>query len=129
MIAGDQSETIQFLAQPSTHGVEAEVERAHTHISELFLAGDEAFKLKRSVRLPYADFSSVEMRLAMCEGEVDLNRRTAPQLYRGVRRISRGPEMVAMRSKSVPPRRAAARVARARSAAAGGTPSIRSIRP
>ena len=92
MIAGDQSETIRFLARPSTHGADAVVERAHTHISELFLVGDEAFKLKRAVRLPYADFSSVEIRLSLCEREVELNRRTAPLLYRRVRRITRSQE-------------------------------------
>ena len=36
-----------------------------------------------------AHFSRPETRLAVCEREVELNRRTAPMLYRGVNRITR----------------------------------------
>lgn len=88
MIVQDQTEIIEFLARPDTHGG-ATVEREETHISEVFLAGDRAFKLKRAVKLPYVDFSSPQLRFEMCEREVELNRRTAPELYRGVRRINR----------------------------------------
>ena len=37
----------------------------------------------------YVDFSTAERRLALCEREVELNRRAAPDLYLGVRRITR----------------------------------------
>ncbi len=60
-----------------------------THISVILLAGKTAFKLKRPVRLPYLDFSTSEKRLAACERELWLNRRTAPALYRRVRRVTR----------------------------------------
>ncbi|TJV72621.1 MAG: aminoglycoside phosphotransferase, partial [Mesorhizobium sp.] len=39
--------------------------------------------------LPYVDFSTPALRLAACEKEVELNSRTAPGLYLGVRRITR----------------------------------------
>jgi len=60
-----------------------------THISTILLSGTRAFKLKRALRLPYADFSTPQLRLDACESELRLNRRTAPQLYRAVRRITR----------------------------------------
>ena len=55
------------------------------------MAGETAFKLKRAVRFNYLDFSSPERRLATCEAELQLNRRTAPELYVEVRRITRDP--------------------------------------
>ncbi len=85
----DQTDVIAFLTDPETHAVAAPVERMETHISRIFLAGDRVFKLKRAVKLPYADFSTVDLRLAACRKEVELNSKTAPGLYLGVRRITR----------------------------------------
>ena len=85
----DQSRTVAFLMQPSTHGQRGPIERMETHISLIFLAGDRAYKLKRAVKLPYADFSTCALRLAACEKEIALNSKTAPDLYLGVRRINR----------------------------------------
>ena len=85
-----QSEVIAFLTDPLTHGAGADaVEVIETHISLVVLAGSRAYKLKRAVKLGYVDFSSAALRLAMCEREVELNRRAAPGLYLGVRRITR----------------------------------------
>ena len=53
------------------------------------LGRTRAFKLKRAVAFPYLDFSTPPKRLAMCEREVALNRRTAPTLYLGARRVTR----------------------------------------
>ena len=81
-----------FLADPSSYGLTDAVERIDTHISHLFLIGARVFKLKRDVHLPYLDFSTPEQRLAVCEKELRLNRRSAPELYLGVRRIIDGPD-------------------------------------
>ena len=89
MIVQDQSETIAFLERPQTHGSSGPVGREETHISEVFLAGNRAYKLKRAVKLPYADFSTPELRLHFCRREVELNSLTAPDLYLGVRTITR----------------------------------------
>lgn len=71
-------------------GIDAEqVKTITTHISVVLLAGATAFKLKRPVKLPYLDFSTPQKRLAACERELQLNRRTAPSLYRTVRRVTR----------------------------------------
>ena len=81
-----------FLAEPGTYGDVSTVEVLHTHVSSVFLAGDRALKLKRAVRLPYADFSTAEIRLAACEKEYALNAAISPELYLGVRRITRAAE-------------------------------------
>ena len=83
----DQSETIAFLNEGAGTGLS--VETVSTHISIVFLVGERALKLKRAVHLPYVDFSTPERRLAACDAELRLNRRTAPGLYRRVRRITR----------------------------------------
>ena len=83
MITEDQSAVIDFLAAAATHGGET-VRRIDTHSAVVFLAGTRALKLKRAVRYDYLDFSTIERRRIACEGEVRLNRRTAPTLYRGV---------------------------------------------
>lgn len=53
MVTEDQTDVVEFLAAPSTHGA-ATVERIDTHSAVVFLAGERAYKLKRcrSVRLP-----------------------------------------------------------------------------
>jgi uncharacterized protein len=84
----DQSAVIELLASPSTHGGAA-VERIDTHSAIVFLAGPLAWKLKRAVRFDYLDFSTAARRKQMCEAEVRLNRRTAPELYRRVVPITR----------------------------------------
>ncbi len=88
MIIEDQEATHRFLRQALGEGPEA-VQCIETHISVIFLAGDRAYKMKRAVRLPYADFSTPDMRLTYCRREVALNSRTAPELYLGVRRVTR----------------------------------------
>jgi aminoglycoside phosphotransferase family enzyme/predicted kinase len=55
-----------------------------THISCVFLAGDQVFKVKKAVRFPFLDFSTLERRRHFCEEEVRLNRRLAPGVYLGV---------------------------------------------
>jgi aminoglycoside phosphotransferase family enzyme/predicted kinase len=88
MLTEDQTDVIEFLAAPSGHGM-APVERIDTHSAIVFLAGERVYKLKRAVEFDYLDFSTAERRRAMCDAEVRLNRRTAPDVYRGVVPITR----------------------------------------
>lgn len=86
----NQNETICFLGSPRAFGdVPGQARTISTHISTVLLIGPRALKLKRPVALPYLDLSMPERRLAMCERELMLNRRTAPDLYRAVHRITR----------------------------------------
>ncbi len=89
----DQSAIIAFLSTPEAFaeggdGACETVGRATTHISEVFIGKDRVYKLKRAVKYPYVDFSTKAQRLKFCEAEVRLNRRTAPDLYLGVRPIT-----------------------------------------
>jgi len=87
----DQGEVIAFLAEPASYGPEIErVEQIATHGAMVFLAGSRAYKMKRAVRYPYMDFSTLALRKATCEREIALNRRTAPELYLGVEAVVRG---------------------------------------
>jgi uncharacterized protein len=88
-ITEDQTAVIEFLGAASTHGGRP-VDRIETHISIVFLAGSRAWKLKRAVHFDYIDASTLERRRALCEKEVQLNRRTAASLYRGVVAVTRG---------------------------------------
>ena len=56
----------------------------------VFLARERAYKLKRAVKFPYMDFSTVERRAAMCAAEIDINRRLAPEIYLGTAAVWRG---------------------------------------
>jgi aminoglycoside phosphotransferase family enzyme len=73
---------VAFLSQadaysPPIHGVV----RRETHMSWIFLAGDKVYKLKKPVRFPYLDFSTLARRESACRSELRLNRRLAPHVY------------------------------------------------
>ena len=83
-----QDEVFSFLGASSTHG-DAEVRRCDTHAAVVFLAGDRALKVKRAVRFPFLDYSTLEKRKAACAAELDVNHRFAPALYRRIVPITR----------------------------------------
>ncbi|MDQ0132886.1 aminoglycoside phosphotransferase family enzyme/predicted kinase [Neorhizobium galegae] len=89
MTSDDQGGIIAFLADPASYGLTGPVERMETHISMIFLVGDRVYKLKKALKLPYVDFSTPTIREDACRKEVALNSETAPDLYIGVRRITR----------------------------------------
>lgn len=60
-----------------------------THISRVYIRGDDVFKIKRPVDLGFLDFSTLEARERACAAEVALNRRLAPDVYLGVEAVVR----------------------------------------
>ena len=92
MTMQDQSDTEAFLSDRACLGSAARAEIVTTHISKVFVGEHAVFKLKRAVRFPYLDFSTPAARVSACERELALNRRTAPTLYRAVRRVVRTDE-------------------------------------
>lgn len=60
-------------------------EVVETHISWVFLTADRAYKVKKPVSFPFLDYRDPARRRELCEEEVRLNRRLAPDLYLGVR--------------------------------------------
>ncbi|HYN50077.1 MAG TPA: AAA family ATPase [Thermoleophilaceae bacterium] len=66
------------------------VKVVETHISWVFLAADRAYKLRKPVVFPFLDYGTLERRRHMCEEEVRLGRRLAPNVYVGVRPLLKG---------------------------------------
>jgi aminoglycoside phosphotransferase family enzyme len=62
----------------------AEVQAVETHMSWVFLAGERVLKLKKPVRFPFLDFSTLAARERHCRDEVRLNARLAAGIYLGV---------------------------------------------
>src|SRR3974390_3344280 len=76
------ADKVRRLSDPATFGLAgARVKAVETHMSWVFLAGDFAYKLKKPVRFPFLDFSTLEAREADCRAELELNRRLAPDVY------------------------------------------------
>jgi hypothetical protein len=78
-----QSGVFAFLSDPATHGLSEAVTRIDTHGAAVFLAGENVYKVKRAVRYPFMDFSTLEKRRAACEREIAVNKPNAPGLYLG----------------------------------------------
>ena len=76
------------------------VEHIETHAAHVFLVGDRAFKMKKPVKLPYLDFSTLEKRQAVLEHELAVNRDFAPSVYVGVVEILGEPVLVMNRFPS-----------------------------
>src|SRR5450830_800608 len=83
-----QQAVVDFLGDPATHGG-APVALIVTHAARVFLAGPRALKIKRAVRFPFLDFSTLAKRKAVCEAEIEVNRAFAPAIYRRVVAITR----------------------------------------
>jgi aminoglycoside phosphotransferase family enzyme/predicted kinase len=74
-------------AEAYPHPVTEPIRLVETHISWVLLTGELAYKLKKPIRLSFLDYSTLERRHELCEEEVRLNRRHAPDLYLGVSTI------------------------------------------
>lgn len=73
---------VQFLLKPSSYSHPVtQVLRRETHVSHVFLAGVFAYKLKKSVKFPFLDSSTLTRRRRFCHLELVLNRRLAPSVY------------------------------------------------
>jgi len=86
-----QEAVFALLADPATHGG-AKVKRIDTHAATVFLAGARAFKVKRAVRFPFLDYSTLDKRKAACEAELKVNQPFAADIYRRVVAITREPD-------------------------------------
>lgn len=86
--AVSQDAVFALLGDPATYGGDA-VRRCETHAAVVFLAGERAIKVKRAVRYPFLDYSTLDKRKAACQAELDVNRKFAPQLYRRIVPITR----------------------------------------
>ncbi len=86
----DQTEVEQLLSAPSTYGPNIDyIDRVDTYGAMLFMTPDRVIKVKKAVKYPYMDFSTLEKRRAACFNEIKLNRPTAPSIYIGVCAVAR----------------------------------------
>jgi aminoglycoside phosphotransferase family enzyme/predicted kinase len=88
-----QRQVLAFLDR-SSFGPEKGGKRIDTHASMVFLGADRALKIKRAVRLPFLDYSTLEKRKRACEEELKVNAGNAPELYRRVIAITRNSDGV-----------------------------------
>jgi len=69
----------------------AAVEHIETHAAHVFLVRRRAFKIKKPVKLPYLDFSTLERRREVLAREFEINRAWAPAIYRKVIEVAGEP--------------------------------------
>ena len=81
---------IRELLQPAAylHPVSS-LELRETHISWVVRTGSFAYKIKKPVKLDFIDATTLQRRHFLCEEELRLNRRLAPELYLDVVPITR----------------------------------------
>lgn len=101
--AGGKVTLVEAMLDPAFYPHHPDsVELRETHASWVFRAGPLAYKLKKPVVLPFLDYGTAARRHEMCREEVRLNRRLAPDLYRGVVSIVRRGEGYALAADGDP---------------------------
>ena len=85
------ADKVAFLCDPASYGGNtAHVTARETHMSWVFLTDRHVYKLKKPVRYPFLDFSTLDRRRFYCDEELRLNRRLARQTYLSLVPIGRG---------------------------------------
>ncbi len=73
---------MKALMNPSTYANRpGRVDLVQTHISWVFIAEDQVYKVKKPVDFGFLDFTSLEKRKHFCEEELRLNQRLCPEIY------------------------------------------------
>lgn len=87
----DTAEKLRCLSDPASWELErpTTVECVETHMSCVFLTDHYAYKLKKPVRWPFLDLSTLKARERLCATELRLNRRLAEHVYLGVTALVR----------------------------------------
>jgi aminoglycoside phosphotransferase family enzyme len=75
----DLETKLAFLRSQGT--LDHVVQCIETHMAWVFLTEDRAWKLKKPVRMPYLDHTTIEQRHHSCVEELRLGRRLAPNVY------------------------------------------------
>jgi aminoglycoside phosphotransferase family enzyme/predicted kinase len=80
---------LRALASPATYSGAPSVTVHETHASWVFVAGERAYKVKKPIALGFLDYSTLSRRRSACREEVRVNRELAPDVYLGVRAITK----------------------------------------
>ncbi len=79
-----------FLLDPRSYPEEGhEVEVHETHISQVYLVGQHAYKRKKALRLPFLDYSTLELREEAAYQELAVNTPFAAGVYEGLNWVYR----------------------------------------
>lgn len=84
----EEAEIRAFLSRPETLSSHR-IEVYETHCAVVFVGSAEALKIKRRVKYPYLDFSTLEKRRAACAREIAVNQPAAPEIYLGTVAVTR----------------------------------------
>ena len=76
---------MHFSGLPFALGPEREIQ---THANLVLLKGDRAYKLKKPVKFPFLDYSTLPLRRRMILNELHFNRLFSPEIYLGVAEIT-----------------------------------------
>ncbi len=82
-VPAEQQEVARFLADL------AGAQPKETHISAVFIGEETVWKLKKAVRMPFLDFTTLGARKHFLRRELEINKPAAPELYRDVTGIVR----------------------------------------
>jgi hypothetical protein len=99
-----QDDVWKLLADPASYGEAAgeKVRRIDTHAAAVFLSGKHAWKVKRAVKFPFLDFSTLDKRKAALEAEIEANKPFAPELYLGLVPVTREGDALTLGGKEEP---------------------------
>jgi len=77
-----ESEIVEYLSRAESYSERAKsLSIVETHTSRVFLTDRHAYKLKKRVRMPFLDFTTLPAREAACRSELRLNRRFSTGVY------------------------------------------------
>jgi uncharacterized protein len=91
-----QEAVFRFLTDPGTYKLSEPVERVDTANAVVFLAGADVYKVKRAVKFPFMDLSTLDKRRDACEAEIAVNRASAPHIYLSALPITRRGQVLAL---------------------------------
>lgn len=85
---------IEQMKQPEfyPHPVQTPIPLVQTHVSQVFLTGDYAYKLKKAVNFGFLDFSTLPKRHHFLNEELRMNQPISPDIYVEVLPIARDGE-------------------------------------
>src|SRR5271165_2352029 len=82
-IPPEQREVAAFLTQCAGRPA------IETHISAVFAGTSQVWKLKKAVKLPFLDFTTLQARHHFLRRELALNQPSAPDIYQDIAAIER----------------------------------------
>ena len=84
----DRASMVRDLSRASAYPHPAkDIKHIETHTSDVFLAGEYAYKIKKPVRFEFLDFTSDEQRLHFSFQELQINEDLASGIYEGMSEV------------------------------------------